>query len=90
MILEQEMIYYPIIASSIRRIWLIFTCFPNEVMNDVITIVNYIKSHALCHRQFQAIFKKYDANCGELEYYYEVRWLSKGAVWAIFSTSLKQ
>ena len=47
-----------------------------EVMNDVITIVNYIKNHALCHIQFQAILKEYDPKHGELVYYSEVRWLS--------------
>ena len=51
-----------------------------DVMNDVITIVNYIKSHALNHRQFKAILKEYDTNYGELVYHSEVRWLSKGAV----------
>ena len=61
------------------------SAFLMEVMKDVITIVNYIKSHALCHRQFQAILKEYDANYGELVYYSEVRWLSKGAVLGNFS-----
>ena len=40
-----------------------------EVMNDVITIVNYIKSHALNHRQFKAVLKEYDTNYGELVYH---------------------
>ena len=44
-----------------------------DVMKDVILVVNFIRSHALEHRQ-------YNVNYGELVYYCQVRWMSKGLV----------
>ena len=82
-----------IMAKEIRNDLLSYHCIIHQenlaalysapliaVMNDVITSVNYIKSHALNHGQFKAILKEYDSNYGELVYHSEVRWLSKGAV----------
>ncbi len=51
-----------------------------EVMDDVISIVNYIRGKPLCHRQFRSLLEEYDAEYGELVYHSQVRWLSKGEV----------
>ena len=49
-------------------------------MKDVILVVNFIRSHALEHRQFRQLLMEYDVHYGELVYYCQVRWLSKGLV----------
>ena len=47
-------------------------------MKKVISTINFIKSRALNHRQFQQFLEDAEAECGDLIYYCEVRWLSKG------------
>ena len=47
-------------------------------MKKVVSTVNFIKSQALNHRQFQQFLEDVEAECGDLIYYCEVRWLSKG------------
>ena len=39
---------------------------------------NFIKSRALNHRQFQEFLEDVEAEHGDLMFYCEVRWLSKG------------
>lgn len=51
-----------------------------NVMQDVIAIVNNIRSKALSHRQFQALLDEMEAQYGDLLYHQEVRWLSRGKV----------
>lgn len=51
-----------------------------DVMKDVIKIVNFIRSHALNHREFQALLVDTDAGYGDVPYYTKVRWLSRGKV----------
>ena len=51
-----------------------------EVMKDIVDIINFIRSHALNHRQFRELLNDYDAHYNELVYHSQVRWLSKGAV----------
>ena len=50
----------------------------DHVMKKVVSTINFIKSRALNHRQFQQFLKDVEAECGDLIYYCEVRWLSKG------------
>lgn len=52
----------------------------NNVMNKVVTIVNYIRSHELNHRMFQEFLKELISQYGDVLYHTEVRWLSKGRV----------
>ena len=40
--------------------------------------INFIKSRGLNHRQFRSLLEEIDANYGDLVYYCEVRWLSRG------------
>ena len=47
-------------------------------MKKVVSTINFIKSRALNHRQFQQFLEDVEAECGDLIYYCEVRWLSKG------------
>ena len=49
-----------------------------HVMKKVISTINFIKSRALNHRQFQQFLEDVEAECRDLIYYCEVRWLSKG------------
>ena len=49
-------------------------------MKKVVSTINFIKSRALNHRQFQQFLEDVEAEYGDLIYYCEVRWLSKGKV----------
>ena len=50
----------------------------DHVMKKFVSTINFIKSQALNHRQFQQFLEDVEAECGNLIYYCEVRWLSKG------------
>ena len=49
-----------------------------SVMNVVIKTVNFIRSRGLNHRQFQEFLNDLDSEFGDVVYYSEVRWLSRG------------
>lgn len=51
-----------------------------DVMKDVVKTVNFIRSHGLTHREFQNFLKEVDAAYGDVPYFTEVRWLSRGKV----------
>ena len=53
-----------------------------EVLQQVIEIVNYIKSRPLKSRVFEALCKDMDSSHVRLVMHTEVRWLSKGQVLA--------
>ena len=48
------------------------------VMTVVIKVVNFIRSKGLNQRQFQQFLSDLNAHYGDLLYYAEVRWLSRG------------
>ena len=50
----------------------------NDVMDAVISAVNFIRAHALNHRQFNKLMEKIDANYKDVLYFSQIRWLSKG------------
>jgi hypothetical protein len=50
----------------------------NHVMDVVIKTVNYIRSHALQHRQFKAYLNELSSEYGDIVYFTKVRWLSRG------------
>uniref|UniRef100_A0A8P4KFQ5 SPIN-DOC-like zinc-finger domain-containing protein n=1 Tax=Dicentrarchus labrax TaxID=13489 RepID=A0A8P4KFQ5_DICLA len=58
-----------------------------NVMQDVVVIVNNIRSKALSHRQFKALLDEMDAQYGDVLYHQEVRWLSRGKVLRRFLTA---
>ena len=47
-------------------------------MSKVVSSISFIKSRALNHRQFKEFLEDVEAEYGDLVYYCEVRWLSKG------------
>lgn len=49
-------------------------------MQDVVHMVNSIRSKALTHRQFKTMLDEMDAQYGDVLYHQEVRWLSRGKV----------
>lgn len=51
-----------------------------EVMSVVVKAVNYILSRSLNHRQFQSLMDEVEENYGDLLYFSEVRWLSRGVM----------
>ncbi|XP_045504708.1 general transcription factor II-I repeat domain-containing protein 2A-like isoform X2 [Colias croceus] len=51
-----------------------------EVMDIVVSTVNYIRKNGLSHRQFQQFLSDMEADHRDVVYYSEVRWLSRGAV----------
>ena len=48
-------------------------------MKPVLKAINYIRSRALFHCQFQQFLKEIDAEYGDVVYYTDVRWLSRGS-----------
>ena len=50
----------------------------NNVMNDVIKTVNFIKKHTINHRQFKTLLEKSESPFGDVIYFSEIRWLSRG------------
>ena len=51
-----------------------------DVMSVVVKVVNSILSRSLNHCQFEALVDEADVQYGDLLYYCEVRWLSRGAM----------
>ena len=51
-----------------------------EVMRVVIKLLNFVRTRALYHRQFQQLLEEMDSQYGDLLFYIEVRWLSRGAM----------
>ena len=49
-------------------------------MKPVVWAVNFIRSHALIHRQFPTFLKEINAEYSDLPYHTAVRWLSCGKV----------
>ena len=57
----------------------------DNVMKPVMEIVNYIRTHALNHRQFKNLIAELDQRLpGDLPLHCTVRWLSKGKVLSRF------
>ncbi|XP_077341985.1 general transcription factor II-I repeat domain-containing protein 2A-like [Lithobates pipiens] len=57
----------------------------DSVMKPVMAIVNYIRTHALHHRQFKNLIAELDQGLpGDLAQHCTVRWLSKGQVLSRF------
>ncbi|XP_069680148.1 general transcription factor II-I repeat domain-containing protein 2A-like isoform X2 [Periplaneta americana] len=52
----------------------------NNVMSVVVETINFIRCVGLNHRQFKTLFVDLDSQYGEMPYYCEIRWLSRGAV----------
>lgn len=57
-------------------------CAKSSTLTGVMTVVtkavNLVLSRALNHRQFKSLLEEADAEYGDLLYYSEVRWLSRG------------
>lgn len=51
-----------------------------DVMDIVVSTVNYIRKNGLTHRQFQQFLSDIKSQLRDVLYYSEVRWLSRGAV----------
>ena len=49
-----------------------------NVTVPIIKLINFIKSHALNHREFKEFLKDLEAEYGDLVFNTEVRWLSRG------------
>ena len=54
------------------------------VMKPGVSVVNFIRSHALNHRQSRDFLKEIDSEFVDLPYYRAVRWHSCGKVWLHF------
>ena len=50
----------------------------NDLMNAVISAVNFIRARALNHRQFNRFMKEIDANYKDVLYFSQIRLLSRG------------
>lgn len=61
-----------------------------DVMAFVVKTINFIKARGLNHRQFQQMLTEMEAEYGDLLYYCEVRWLSRGAMLERFYSLRKE
>lgn len=52
----------------------------DHVMKKVVKAVNFIRSRGLNHRQFKEFLDEIECEYGDVLYYSEVRWLSRGKV----------
>lgn len=52
----------------------------DSVMKIVVTCINFIRAHALNHRQFQEFLSELNVEHEDVLYHTEVRWLSRGRV----------
>jgi hypothetical protein len=57
-----------------------------NVMDTVVSTINYIRKNGLAHRQFQQFLEEIEADYGDVIYFTEVRWLSRGAALKRFFT----
>ncbi len=51
----------------------------SEVINQITTVINYIRSSSLRHREFKLLLDEIETNCDGVLFYTEIRWLSRGA-----------
>lgn len=77
-------IFWSFIALFINRHCAVRYLKIEDVMNVVISSVNFIRRHGLNHRQFQTFLSELDSEYGDILYHREVRWLSKGQVLRFF------
>jgi hypothetical protein len=54
------------------------------VMDPIISTVNFIRSNALRHRQFQDFLKEIETDYPDIPYFTAIRWLSRGKVLSQF------
>ncbi|KAL4126536.1 hypothetical protein QTP88_010757 [Uroleucon formosanum] len=52
----------------------------DSIMKEVVSIINFIRSNGLNHKQFQSVLIEINAEYGDVLYYTAVRWLSRGRV----------
>jgi hypothetical protein len=50
----------------------------NDVLDIVLSTVNYIRRNGLTHRQFQHLLEEIETHYDDVVYYSAVRWLSRG------------
>ncbi|KAM8972164.1 general transcription factor II-I repeat domain-containing protein 2-like [Pelodytes ibericus] len=62
----------------------------DSVMKIVVSCVNFIRAHALNHRQFQEFLSELNVDYEDVLYHTEVRWLSRGRVLRRFYDLLPQ
>ncbi|XP_023366110.1 general transcription factor II-I repeat domain-containing protein 2-like isoform X2 [Otolemur garnettii] len=62
----------------------------DHVMDVIIYITTWIRSHGLNHRKFGPFFSELDAQYGSQFYYTEVKWLSRGMVLKQFFELLEE
>ncbi|XP_049333458.1 general transcription factor II-I repeat domain-containing protein 2A-like [Astyanax mexicanus] len=55
-----------------------------QIMDFVVSAVNFIRARSLNHREFQSFLEDISAAYGDVIYHTEVRWLSRGNVLKIF------
>lgn len=61
-----------------------------NVMDVVVKIVNYIRSHALNHRQFEELLNQVENESGDVVYFSDVRGRSRGKTLAQFCNLIKE
>ena len=62
----------------------------DHVMKLVIKAINYIRSRALCHHQFQQFLLDIQDEYGDVVYHNDVRWLSQGSALQRFYSLRKE
>ena len=62
----------------------------NEIVKDVTKIINFIKGHAIIHREVNSFLEEIDSDLTGLLYYAEVRCLSKSKMAARFFSRIPE
>ncbi|XP_039904800.1 general transcription factor II-I repeat domain-containing protein 2A-like [Simochromis diagramma] len=62
----------------------------DSVMKAVVSCINFIRANGLKHRQFQQFLSELESAYGDVLYYTEVRWLSRGRVLRRFLEQVKK
>ena len=70
----QCIIHQEVLASKVIHLDMI------GVMSTVVEIINFVLARGLNHRQFKSLLKEMNAQCQDVMYFCEVRWLSCGAL----------
>jgi len=54
-------------------------CELNSIMNDLVSMVNFVETSALNSQHFKILCKDMDSNCNTLRFHTDVLWLSHGS-----------
>ena len=70
----QCIIHQEVLASKLTHLDM------TGLMSTLVKIINFVLARGLNHRQFRSLLEEMNAQYQDLMYFFEVRWLSRGAM----------